>query len=107
MLSNILVAYDGSEHSKRALEYASYLASKLGSKLFIVTVVDVNSIWYLDVGPLPNEIVTNVKEKYRSVLEEAVNKMKELSINAEGHLLEGEPAEEILKFVLNSSYTIK
>ena len=38
MLSKILVGVDGSQSAKKALEYASYLASKNNSKLFIVHV---------------------------------------------------------------------
>lgn len=36
MLSKILVGVDGSQPSKKALEYASNLASKYGSELYIV-----------------------------------------------------------------------
>ena len=41
MLSTILVAVDGSEASKRAFEYASFLAEKCNTSLLIVNIPDI------------------------------------------------------------------
>ena len=41
MLSKILVAVDGSEISKRAFEYASFLAEKCNTSLLIVNIPDI------------------------------------------------------------------
>jgi nucleotide-binding universal stress UspA family protein len=41
MLSKILVAVDGSETSKRAFEYASFLAEKCNTSLLIVNIPDI------------------------------------------------------------------
>ena len=41
MLSKILVAVDGSEASKRAFEYASFLAEKCNTSLLIVNIADI------------------------------------------------------------------
>ena len=40
MLSKILVGVDGSQPSKKALEYASNLASKYGSELYVVNTTE-------------------------------------------------------------------
>ena len=41
VLSKILVAVDGSETSKRAFEYASFLAEKCNTTLLIVNIPDI------------------------------------------------------------------
>src|SRR6478609_2810468 len=41
MLSKILAAVDGSEASKRAFEYASFLAEKCNTSLFLVNIADI------------------------------------------------------------------
>ena len=41
MLSKILSAVDGSEASKRAFEYASFLAEKCNASLLIVNIPDI------------------------------------------------------------------
>ena len=41
MLSKILTAVDGSEASKRAFEYASFLAEKCNTSLLIVNIPDI------------------------------------------------------------------
>jgi nucleotide-binding universal stress UspA family protein len=40
VLSKILVGVDGSQPSKKALEYASNLASKYGSELYVVNTTE-------------------------------------------------------------------
>ena len=41
MLSKILAAVDGSEASERAFEYASFLAEKCNTSLFLVNIADI------------------------------------------------------------------
>ena len=41
MISNILVAMDGSESSLKAYEYAIFLAKQCGSALIIVNICDI------------------------------------------------------------------
>ncbi|MDE2589324.1 MAG: universal stress protein [Patescibacteria group bacterium] len=42
--SNILVPFDGSEYSKRAMDEAIEISKKLGSKIHILTAVTVSAV---------------------------------------------------------------
>jgi nucleotide-binding universal stress UspA family protein len=39
-MKTIVIGYDGTEHAKRALERAAYLADKLGAKLVVTSVAE-------------------------------------------------------------------
>ena len=43
MFRRIVVGYDGSDHSKKALEIAVDLAKRYGAEIIVITVVDISS----------------------------------------------------------------
>jgi nucleotide-binding universal stress UspA family protein len=96
MYKKILLATDGSEHSKRAAENAIHMAScSDGSKMEIIYVVDPNraksetlSNW--------NSVDTSDKRKKR--VEEVENMAKEAGIDYEVHILNGDPGPTIVEY---------
>jgi nucleotide-binding universal stress UspA family protein len=96
MYKKILLATDGSEHSKRAAENAIHMAScSDGSKMEIIYVVDPNraksetlSNW--------NSLDTSDKRKKR--VEEVENMAKEAGIDYEVHILNGDPGPTIVEY---------
>ncbi|EWG08099.1 MAG: UspA domain-containing protein [Candidatus Aramenus sulfurataquae] len=99
MFSHILVAYDGSENSKRALNVAIELASKYSAKLDVVEVVDSTIFAGAGIAPVPAEVIESVYNKAKSDVEEAKKQAASKGVNAEGVVLEGEPAGAILDYV--------
>jgi len=93
-MERIVVGYDGSVHSKRALEKAKVLAEKFGSKVYVVHVIDTAVLSLSDVFASPS-ILASLREKADHLVKEAVQL---LGGNAEGKVLEGDPAHEIVKF---------
>lgn len=110
MFKKILVAVDGSEHSKRALSYGLELAEKLGGKITLIHV-------YLTVMPMTSSMDTlstpptipphaspviaakladEVKEKGERILEEAERAVKERGVSVEKVLREGNAVREIV-----------
>ena len=63
----ILVAYDGTEISKRALEYASYISKIANSEVVIINVIEdnneLNKFLPLTIKVNPNEESTKVEEQ--------------------------------------------
>lgn len=98
MFKHILVAYDGSSHSKKALEIGIDLAKKYESKLDIVEVVDSSVFAGAGLAPVPAEVIESVYNKAKSDIENAKSIAKDKGINAEGVVLEGDPATAILEY---------
>jgi len=110
MYEKIMVPLDGSRFSNRALEYAVDLAPRYGASLFLVQVVEPVTI----VPPVeptglssPAAAEVTVEEairqenrnasKAKAYLAAKVRNLKAQGIDAEYKVLEGNPAEEILK----------
>ncbi len=97
MFQKIVVAYDGSPHSKRALDMAIDIARKYGSRLYIIEVVDPAALIGLGVSPVPQTVLDQLYQKAKSDIEEARKRAADLE--TEGQVLEGDPATSILEFV--------
>src|SRR2546427_4720938 len=96
--AKILVGYDSSENSKRALGKAIELAKVLGSEVRLVMVEDtVGYVPSLAGMMYPPNVRQNLLEQGKALLKEAVNSVKEAGItNVSGSVEEGSPADMIL-----------
>ncbi|WP_457626309.1 universal stress protein [Persephonella sp.] len=96
----ILIGYDGSEASKKALRKAIDLAKTCGSELHIVGVVRPFEFAAIDYIP-PEEIEEYEKEeisKEERFLKEAKDIAEENGVEAVTKVMEGEPAEELMAY---------
>lgn len=96
----ILVGYDGSEASKKALYKAIGLAKIIGGELHIVGVVRPFEFATVDFI-LPEEIEEYEREelsKEEKYLREALDIVKGEGLNAYTKVLEGEPSEELMDY---------
>lgn len=97
-LQHILVPVDGSEQSKRALEKAVYLAVKCGSRLTLLTVVDmnkeINSFEQVSTGGyIPGEL----KEKGYQILLKLMPLIPD-SVQSDAVVQIGDPAQNIVAY---------
>jgi nucleotide-binding universal stress UspA family protein len=91
----ILVAYDGTEMSKRALSYAAYISKISDSEIVIVNVVEANR----DVNNvLPVTIKANLDEPLREVVDEMTTACKSTGVTMKitYEIRRGNPADEII-----------
>ncbi|NPA12822.1 MAG: universal stress protein [Aquificae bacterium] len=96
----ILVGYDGSEPSKKALEKAIQLAKLTNGELHIVGVVRPFEFAAIDYIP-PEEIEEYEKEelsKEEKYLKEAKAIADQHNVKAYTKVMEGEPAEELMSY---------
>lgn len=107
MYTRILVAVDGSETSKHALQHAIVLARRLSASLRIIHVVDMN---WLPLGPELSIDTQTIARARRSsgekVIEDASELASKAEFEAEAELMETETptqhvAEVIAKEALN------
>jgi nucleotide-binding universal stress UspA family protein len=94
-LSKILVAIDGSESAKKALEYAVQLAKKHKAK---VTLLNVGESKIFGLKP---EVARKIGE---SILFDAASEVKELKLNTQ--LEFGNPAETIIEVAEKGNYDL-
>ncbi|MFB6490151.1 MAG: universal stress protein [Thermoproteus sp. AZ2] len=98
MFRRILVAYDGSQHAKRALDVAIDLAKKYGAELHVVEVVDTATLLGLSMGPVPPDVVDSIREKAKADLADAKSRAEAQGVRAETAMLEGDPAGTIIDY---------
>lgn len=105
MFTDILVAIDGSEHSKRALAEAADLAKLADASLTVMTVVPDASVWTLGggygglVAPVSlDDVNAQLHKEYEKLLSAAVTSVPE-GVPVETVLPEGVAAPAILEQV--------
>ncbi|RFA94232.1 universal stress protein [Pyrobaculum aerophilum] len=85
MYKKILVAYDGSDHAKKAVERASALAKAFGASVYVITV-----------STDPSQVSL---EKAKKIAQEAANALKAKGVNVDDIAVRsGTPATEILNY---------
>jgi nucleotide-binding universal stress UspA family protein len=106
MYKKILIAFDGSEPSKYALDHAVSIAAKWGSELIVLSVVPrVNTPLFPDGGPAPMtslhlaDYQDSLQEIYAKSLQEAEDDVKEAfpEVKISSKLLEGRPSSVIVE----------
>lgn len=98
-IKKIVVAYDGSSESERALNWAIDLAGKLRSDVVVVSVVKPPEF-----SPTISEIEEFYEdgEKYfRPLLNKVAEKVNSLSISLRTEILRGHPAESIVRYAFD------
>ena len=96
--SKIVVAYDGSEHSKRALMRAAAIAKQDSASLMVVNAVDTTMITLAPMSPpIPAEVFEDIIKSGEDLESQALNLVKPVVSGATGVSEEGNAAEIILK----------
>ncbi|ARM75701.1 universal stress protein [Acidianus manzaensis] len=98
MFKHILVAYDGSSHAKKALDIAIDLAKKYEAKLDVIEVVDSSVFAGAGLAPVPSDVIESIYNRAKADIEDAKKAAKDKGIDAEGVVLEGDPATAILEY---------
>lgn len=96
MYKRIVVGYDGSQNSKRALERVAELAKISGGRIKVVTVVDTAPFVSFPDPGVYTRLINSAKEDAEKMQSAALEKLKEGGINVEGGVIEGSPADAIL-----------
>ena len=100
MFGNILLAFDGSDCSNKALAYARNLAEQYGAALWLIHVFPHTSdlLGYEDF----EKLFAKRKSAGQVVLDDALQKLDKSNIDVRTELLEGPEAESILKAAQSS-----
>ena len=103
--SNILVPYDGSKYSQKALKMAFELASAFNASLNLVNVIDISSvsppgkIRSKDTRKTLDQIKNSVKTSVESYLQKIQKDYGDSGVIVKGFVLEGDVTGKLLKFI--------
>jgi len=103
--SNILVPYDSSKYSQKALKMAFEMASAFNSSLYLVNVLDVSSvsppgkIHSKNTRKTLDQIKNAVKISVESYLQKIQKDYGDSGIIVKGFVLEGDISGKLLKFI--------
>lgn len=101
MYNTILLAYDGTLHGRRALREGANVAIKFGATAHLLAVMKPafgTSIGHaFDTGSI---IDTELKH-FQTTLDEGVAMLKGWGLTASGHLVRGDPVEEIYRLAVD------
>ncbi|MGE5624286.1 MAG: universal stress protein [Bacillota bacterium] len=91
----ILLAYDGTEEGRRALLEGAEVAKRFKAKIHLLAVIadDTGAAIAQGMGGAPQERTVF----YKNTLDAGVRYFKKHGLEAEGHVMHGDPVEEIVK----------
>ena len=104
LYSNILVPYDGSTYSQKALKMAVNMASEFESSLYLVNIIDVSAvsppgqIHSKNTRKTLDQIKSTVKTSIESYLQKIQKDYEDSGVIVKGFVLEGDITEKLLKF---------
>jgi nucleotide-binding universal stress UspA family protein len=91
LFRRIVVGYDGSEHSRRALDAAVDLAKMYGAVVHVITVIDIASI------SSDPAAVGIVRETANQISSEASERLSRDGVDHSVYIRQGDPGDEIIK----------
>jgi nucleotide-binding universal stress UspA family protein len=99
LLGRILIATDGSEKNRAALDEGIKIARSFGSVVYVVYVIDTGAFSSMS-GDIP---LGDTYRIFQAEAEQAFNRIKSLAgdVKVETSILEGHPAAEIVKFAVS------
>lgn len=100
LIQKILVGYDGTQNSDRALDFVLSLVESTASKpeIHLVYVVD-RSAGIAD--PVPDEVMESLKKAAQDMLSDGARSVKKKFGNPTTHLEFGSPADKMLELADN------
>ena len=97
MYRRVLLAYDGSESGRRALLECADINHLLHAELHLLAVAPLMAGLYITEGFVPDSLQEEENRRYGAVLDEGLRMLREKQVKAEGHVVTGEPVDEICR----------
>lgn len=103
MYKRVLLAYDGSECGRKALLQAADVNHLLQAELHLLAVAPLMAGLYITEGFVPDSLQEEENRRYGQILEDGLQLLREKSTRAQGHLVTGEPVDEICRLAAEIS----
>lgn len=96
--SSILIATDGSQHTKNAVKHGLALAKLSNAKVYAVYVIDIAAFASIPVDATWENMHEFLKKEGEAAIKNVEEDAASQGIKIEKIILEGNPAQEIVKF---------
>ncbi len=98
LYNKILIATDGSEHTKKAVEYGIELAKISGAQLHAIYVVDTAAFASIPMDAAWESMYELLKQEGELSIKYVADNAEAEGILIEKNIIEGHPADEIIKY---------
>lgn len=95
MYKQILIAYDGSDEGRGALNECGALAASLGAKIHLLAVIPSYAGIMVTEGMIVEDDYEKERQRYLDVLEDGMSKIRWRGCVVDGEVSHGEPVDEI------------
>lgn len=102
----ILIATDGSEYTKNAVDYGIDLAKNTGAKLHAVYVVDTAAFASIPMDAAWESMYGLLRQEGDEAIKIVADKASAEGLEVERNTIEGHPAEEIIKYAEKNSISL-
>ncbi len=102
----ILIATDGSEYTKNAVDYGIDLAKSTGAKLFAIYVVDTAAFASIPMDAAWESMYELLKQEGDLAIKYVTERAQAEGLEVEGNLIEGHPADEIIRYSEKNSISL-
>jgi nucleotide-binding universal stress UspA family protein len=99
----ILIATDGSEYIKKAVDYGIELASNTGAKLHVIYVVDTRAYSKIPLSSPTEYTFSILRQEGDMAIQYVAGRAEATGLEVEGIIAEGHPADEIIKYAEKNS----
>lgn len=99
----ILIATDGSEYTKKAVDYGIDLASNAGEKIHVIYVVDTRAYSSIPLSSPMEFAYSLLRNEGDMAIKYVAGRAEVAGLEVEGIIAEGHPAEEIIKYAEKNS----
>ena len=97
MYRKVLLAYDGSQSGRTALLECADINNFLHAEIHLLAVAALMAGLYLTEGFVPETLQDEENPRFKDLLDEGLRTLSERGVKAEGHLITGEPVDEICR----------
>ena len=103
LFRKVLIATDGSEYTKKAVDYGIELAINTGAKLQAIYVVDTGGYKSIPLSAPQEYAYSILRQEGDMAIKYVADKAEAAGLEAEGIIAEGHPAEELIKYAEKNS----
>lgn len=99
----ILIATDGSEYTKKAVDYGIDLANNTGAELHAIYVIDTRAYDSIPLSAPLEYAYSLLRQEGDKAIKYVADRAEAEGLEVEGIITEGHPADEIIKYAENNS----
>ncbi len=106
LFTKILIATDGSEYTKNAVDYGIDLAKNTGAKIHAVYVVDTAAFASIPMDAAWESMYGLLRQEGDEATKYVADKAEALGLEVDRNTIEGHPADEIIKYAEKNSMSV-